>query len=149
MACPYFQPKDRFDDKTWRKHPRLPLGDPYTGLCLVDPMRGWAPDGATLRDCCNLGYARKKCSRFPDQASADAVRFSVTADENGIVRIFFVQERGHEPVEHGTLDYFTGTGEFQGSASNRLLEAQAQAYIVSYFRRKSEPEETAKNPHRR
>jgi hypothetical protein len=148
MACPYFQPKDRFDDKTWRKHPRLPLGDPYTGLCQVDPMRDWAPDAATLRDCCNLGNARKKCSRFPEDAVADAVRFSVTGDENGVVRIFFVRERGQEPVEHGTLDYSTQSGEFLGGGSSRL-EAQARAYLVSYFRRKSEPEETAKNPHRR
>lgn len=149
MACPYFQPLDRFDDKIWRKHPRLPLGDPYTGLCCVDPMRDWAPDGATLRDCCNLGYARKKCSRFPDDSGTDAVRFSVTGDEAGIVRVFYVRERGHEPVEHGTLDYSTATGKFLAGDPNGLLEAQAQAYIGSYVRRKAEPEETARNPHRR
>ena len=37
------------------------------------------PDEALLRDCCNLGYARGRWPRFPDEPGPDATRFSVTS----------------------------------------------------------------------
>ena len=147
MACPYFYPTERLDEKT--KHPRLPLGDPYTGLCRVDPMRDWRPDDATLRHSCNLGYARGRCPRFPKEAGPDATRFSVTGDQDGLLTIFYVSEQGHTPLEHGTLEYSATMGRFLRGHSNRLLQKQAQAYVDSYLLRKRQPEHLAKNPHRR
>lgn len=147
MACPYFYPQERLDKKA--KRPRLPLGDPYTGLCRVDPMRDWRPDEAILRECCNLGYARGKCSRFPQEAGPDAIRFSITGDEDGVLKVFFVTEQGHTAVEHGTLEYSATERKFLQGHPNQLLEKQAQAYADSYLLRKHQPEHEAKNPHRR
>jgi hypothetical protein len=147
MACPYFYPQERFAEKG--KHPRLPLGDPYTGLCMSDPMRSRRPEEAVLRECCNLGYARDKCPRFPKEPGPDAIRFSVTGDQNGLLKIFYVSERNHEAVEHGTFEYSVEEGKLLTAEVNELLHRQVQAYVESYLRRKHQPEELAKNPHRR
>ncbi len=149
MACPYFYPQERFDEKTWMKHPRLPLGDPYTGVCCVDPMREWRPDMATVRDLCNQGYARQRCTRFPKDAGPDARRFSVITDDENVLKIFYVSERDHAPLDHGDLEFSTSTEQIVSGPDNAMLKQQAVAYVRSYLRRKHQPEEAAKNPHRR
>ncbi len=149
MACPFFYPLERFDDKAWTKRPRLPLGDPYTGFCHADPMREWLPDQQTLRERCNVGSAQG-CGRFPKEAGPDAVRFSITSDHNNVLRIFYVRERNHATLDHGVLDMAAETREFlNGSAPGELLRKQARAYAESYLRRKQDPDLAAKNPHRR
>lgn len=148
MACPFFYPIERFDDKTWTKRPRLPLGDPYTGFCHADPMREWMPDQDTLRELCNLGSAGK-CSRFPAEGGPDAVRFSVTSDQNNVLRIMYVRERSQATVDHGVVEFCTESGKFlNGGEPSDLLGKQVRAYAESYQRRKTEPE-PANHPHRR
>ncbi len=147
MACPYFYPLE--PDPEWHKHPRLPLGDPYTGLCQVDPLREAQPDLPTLHAFCNRGYARGRCPRFPAAAHADGHRFSVIQEEGANLRIFYVAERDHRPLDHGTIEYSTDQCRFVDGDGGRLFLRQAQAYIESYLRRKSEPEHGARNPHRR
>jgi hypothetical protein len=147
MACPYFFPEKRLEGKT--KHPRLPLGDPYNGVCRVDPMREWRPDEARLRESCNVGYARRSCPRFPKEPGMDAIRFSMTSDEDGVLKIFYVCEENHAPGEHGSLEYSAVLAKFVDGHPNQILQQQAQAYVESYLRRKHHPEHAAKNPHRR
>ena len=65
------------------------------------------------------------------------------------VKVFYVTEQDHSPLEHGTLEYSADAGNFLSAHSNQLLQKQAQAYVESYLRRKHQPEELAKNPHRR
>jgi hypothetical protein len=149
MACPLFYPVERFGDSAWRKHPRLPLGDPYSGACRADPKREWLPDQATLRDCCNLGYARERCPRFPQDGGPDAFRFSVVSDDGGTLKIFYIAERGHAPVEHGTIEYAAATGQLLNGHTGEIFQKQARAYVESYLRRKHEPDNEAKYPHRR
>lgn len=149
MACPFFFPIERFADKAWSKPPRLPLGDPYQGVCYVDPMREWRPDEATLRQACNVGYVRQRCSRFPKDAAADAVRFSALSETNGTLNLYYVIEKNYTPLEHGPLEYSILERRFLRSHSSALVLKQAQAYVESYLRRKSEPQDQANNPHRR
>jgi hypothetical protein len=149
MACPFFYPTERFPESAWRKHPRLPLGDPYSGVCRVDPARDWTPDQNTLRECCNLGYARRRCPRFPRGGGPDALRFSVVDDEEGTLRIFYVAEQEHSPVEHGTIEYAVATNRFLNGDTSETFQKQARAYAESYLRRKHEPEDESRSPHRR
>ena len=149
MACPYFYPVERFEDRDWPGAPRLPLGDPYHGMCCVQPTRETRPDPEILRQYCNLGYARGKCSRFPNEAGPDALRFMVAGEQDGAVRLFYVVEKDHAPVEHGPMEYSLEQGRFVEGPSNDLLRRQAQAYIESYLRRRTDPQARAHNPHRR
>ena len=128
MACPFFMPSERLDDGPWSHAPRLPLGDPYRGVCFSRPAEGpFEPSEGAQRDLCNCGYARGVCDRFPGGESADAVRFSVTSCQGGCVDLVYVFERNHTPQRHGLIQFpETGTG---------LLARQADAFVKSYLRR--------------
>ena len=140
MPCPYFQPLGQL---AWPNAPRLPLGDAYAGRCQADPALPADPDPVTLRDCCNLGYARGKCARFPDSTGPDAVRFAVTADAGASVSIYWVRERAHEPFDHGALEYSIDSHVFTGPSVESAVQQQAEAYVQSYLRRTSRKRSTS------
>jgi hypothetical protein len=100
-------------------------------VCLAVPGEVVEPPEARQRDLCNRGYARGLCECFPDGAAADAVRFSVTGEEGDRMRLVWVREREHAPVEHGELVYVAG----QVEGASGLLEAQARAFVESFRRR--------------
>jgi hypothetical protein len=126
MSCPYFYPTQSRDSSAL-----LPLGDWWQGFCHTDPALPVEPVDAT---CCNLGYARGQCPRFPAGAEPDAVRFTVAQHDATGVRLYYVIERDHHPFAHGPLAY-SWEGGFD-SPSGDLLERQAIAYVESFRRRK-------------
>lgn len=130
MACPYFYPVARMDEKQWPNPPRLPLGDPYSGLCRARSDVA-TPAESSVRDLCNQGYARNSCAEFPSGDGPDAVRFCIASDTDQIVRILFVVESDHLPYRHGALEY---PGHLD--SGEEILHRQAQAYLESYSRRK-------------
>jgi hypothetical protein len=89
------------------------------------------PSEARQFELCNRGYARGVCECFPAEAAADAVRFSVASEADGRVRLVWVHERDHAPVEHGEL--VCAAGRVEGASG--LLEAQARAFAESFRRR--------------
>jgi hypothetical protein len=128
MSCPHFYPVESLGGSAL-----LPLGDSWTGRCHADPANPQEPQN-TL--CCNLGYARGQCCRFPDDAGPDAVRFTVSHRDDAGLLLYYVMERDHHPFAHGPLEY-SFAGGFR-PMSNPLLERQATAYVESYQRRKQD-----------
>ena len=127
MACPFFLPVRRLDSGGWNPAPRLPLGDAYGGSCHALARSPFEPPEEIQRDLCNCGYARRRCSHFPDNGAADAVRFSVTGDQDGRVTLVYILEKDHAPIEHGLIvDGAIGAGE--------PLASQARAFVESYRR---------------
>jgi hypothetical protein len=120
----------------WIHAPRLPLGDAYRGVCHALSHDPFAPAESDQRDLCNCGYARGRCSRLPT-GGPDAVRFSVSGDAGGRVRIIWIIEKDHAPVEFGTLDYAEGKLSSENFSATPLLTAQATAFIRSYLDRAS------------
>jgi hypothetical protein len=113
----------------------LPLGDWWNGAChsaAESPVD--APGGSDA--CCNLGYARGQCARFPEGLGADAVRFTISGHEGELVRLSYVAERDHRPFENGALEYSVAGAGLVGSPVSPLLARQAEAYVQSYLRRK-------------
>src|ERR1043166_6316299 len=98
-------PLRTLDGGSWTHAPRLPLGDPYYGTCLARSKELFDPPEAVQRDLCNCGYARGRCDHFTDDAAADAVRFSVTGDESGIVRLVYSNENDDAAIDDGVRDY--------------------------------------------
>lgn len=129
MACPYFDPGEPLPGL------KGSLGDLYGGLCRVNEQDARQPDERTLAGRCNLGYARGQCLRFPENGGPDAVRFSVTRDKRGIVRILYASERDHRPFANGALEFSTEAGAFTGPPPDAPLARLASAYIRSYLRR--------------
>ena len=122
MACPFFKPSRKLDWSTGR----APLGAMFEGEC--------ANGGTGDKKLCNFGYARGVCAAFPDASAADALRFSVAGSAGGIVRIVWILEKDHAPVEHGVLEYRESTGEFVEKTYG-VLEEQAQAFVANYLSR--------------
>jgi hypothetical protein len=117
VACPYFMPEAPLD--AFGRHP---LGQAYRGSCHADPAAAIEPPEALQRELCNYGYARGRCDRFPADAVADAVRFSMVED-----RLIWVTEREHAPVEHGC----------EPPPGDELLAAQARVFVETYRRRRN------------
>jgi len=131
VACPLFDPtKHRADAGTL-----LPLRDFWFGVCRAD-RAGFEPDERLLSDCCNMGYARGRCSRFPQAAGPDAVRFTIARDSDQRILVSFAVERDHRPHSQGSLEFSRTAGTFASLNSDPLIEKQAGAYVASYLRRR-------------
>ncbi|MEQ1886714.1 MAG: hypothetical protein ABL967_16750 [Bryobacteraceae bacterium] len=121
MACPFFFPIHRIGPGPWDPPPRLPLGDAWEGECCATTV-SFTPAEADLREMCNTGYPRGRCSRFPESAPADAVRFSNSLRQKDTV--CFVFEKDHCPVEHGEVGPAT--------VGRDLLKRQARAFLDAH-----------------
>jgi hypothetical protein len=120
--------------------PRLPLGDAYAGVCRANPAEPRQPSESCQAEFCNRGYARGVCECFPSNATCDAVRFSITGDEAGVIRLVYVLERDHAPVGLGVLEYGRASDDLRsppssGDERRELLAGQARAFLRSYLRR--------------
>jgi hypothetical protein len=133
MPCPYFYPVEHLN---WANAPKLPLGDAYTGHCQADPAAPVQPEPLALREFCNLGYARRRCPRFPAEAGPDAVRFSITHDAGEFITLYWVREQDHHPFDHGPLEFSTKEQLFTTTPAGERLGQQAHAYVRSYLRRR-------------
>jgi len=131
MACPFFDPATPFSWEEWPNPPRMPLGDPHSGACTAQGSTdGATAQLSTVRTCCNTGYARGVCPKFPGGEAPDAVRFGIVRREGGMAAIRYVIERDHHPFADGTLELTEA-----GPADDELLQRQARAFLSSYLRR--------------
>lgn len=137
MACPYFYPVERMAQATGQKTPPMPLGDAWSGVCRATPEGEWAPGPGDVQQLCNFGYARERCGRVPAEGP-DAVRFSISHDRGGIVRIYWVMEKNHLPFAHGPLEYSRAASDFTAPHPDACIAQQARAYVASYLRRKGD-----------
>jgi hypothetical protein len=117
MACPLFMPA-------------LPLTgftDLYGGECAADAGAPIPVD--VLHRCCNAGYARASCERAA-QSDADAFRFLIKANRDGVVDVAWSSERNHHPVAVGNLAVNCRIG----ATKIGPLESQARAYAAAYLK---------------
>ncbi|HVW09992.1 MAG TPA: hypothetical protein VHC90_15490 [Bryobacteraceae bacterium] len=146
MACPLFIPSAPLGDLV-KISP--PLGDVYNGRCAAAPSAEIEAD--TLRQCCNLGYARRHCERAA-QAEADAVRVLVRADNGRVIEVAWAIERDHHPVAVGVEKVEIISGETALPAGQTTFAAQVRACAQAYARQTharpavSRPNATAAHP---
>ena len=112
----------------------LPLGESWSGFCRALPDTVHPVSDA----CCNMGYARGNCGRFPAGEGPDAVRFTISGHELAGLRLYYVIERDHHPFAHGRLDYSFAAAGLTTPLEPETVARQAHAYVESYLRRKKE-----------
>jgi hypothetical protein len=134
VACPFFAPSRRLENIGWAVPPRYPLGDLFSGTCHASTSN--LTEGHQ-DECCNFGYARGLCNRFPGGDAADAVRFSVTEDSAAKLVVVYVVEKDHAPAEFGTLEYSIADARLNGPPISNVLVQQAQAFLESYLSRRA------------
>lgn len=135
MACPFFAPSRRLENTDWVRPPRYPLGDLFRGTCHAS-----APDisDGHQDECCNFGYARGRCDRFPGDGAPDAVRFSIIEETPAKLLVVYVVEKDHAPAEFGTLEYAVEDARLDGPVISDVLVQQARAFLESYLSRRAE-----------
>ncbi len=127
MACPFFMPEERLY-ADWPFPQRLPLGAGWTGRCTAPGHADARPSEAELKDGCNMGYARG-CSRLPAERHADAVRFCLGEEADGVLHVRFVCEREFLPAGHGELLYQVATGGWLQPHDDARLQRMAECYV--------------------
>lgn len=101
---------------------------------------------------CNLGYA-SSCSWAPVQRVWDAVRFAVSApsapgrrDEPStsdadpparVLRLRYVCERDHRPVQHGDLVFDLSNATWLRTHDDLRIQKMAECFLESYLKRKA------------
>ena len=127
MACPFFMPEQRFDSD-WPFPQRLPLGAGWAGTCTAPGHEGARPNDEELKSGCNLGYA-KTCDRLPAERHADAVRFALGEERDGILRVLFVCERDYLPAGNGELLYEIATALWPQAHEDARVQRMAECYV--------------------
>jgi hypothetical protein len=145
MACPFFMPTTKWDDGGWIHPTKLPLGAGWQGRCSAAGHEGSEPAAEELREFCNLGYAAR-CSRLPQQRTADAVRFAVTGHHGSRLTVCFVCESAHRPAGHGTLEYDVTKSQWLSSHPDPRIRRMAECYLQSYLLRRIRPAATGFTP---
>ena len=148
MVCPYFMPTVKIDNGNWPHPSRLPLGCGWSGHCTAPGHEKQTPSQDILEAFCNLGYA-SSCTWAPPQRVWDAVRFSVCSpgSQQGeanaadgasrILRLIYVCERDHRPVESGQLELDISRTVWTKPHADGRIQKMAECFIETYLSRRS------------
>lgn len=141
MACPFFMPSERFEDGVWLHPLRLPLGCGWNGLCTAPEHNGESPSPDELQQFCNLGYAAN-CPRLPRERAWDSVRFGARAiagkanAETPHIRLRYICERSHRPVEHGFLEFNPTQNIWLVRHPDPRIQRMAECFATSFLERR-------------
>lgn len=149
MACPYFMPASKFENGKWPHPGRLPLGCGWSGQCTAPGHEDQTPPPDILETFCNLGYA-SSCGWAPPQRVWDAIRFAVSAlPAAGVqrtissndrpartIRLSYVCERDHRPVEHGELEFDVSQKTCSKPHADLRIQRMAECFLESYLNKK-------------
>lgn len=112
----------------WPFPQRLPLGGGWSGACTAPGHEGLRPSDDELKSGCNLGYA-KTCNRLPAERHADAVRFALGEERDGVLRVLFACERDYLPASHGELLYNAASGTWLHAHHDPRVQRMAECYV--------------------
>ncbi len=144
-------PVEKLENGTWPHPARLPLGCGWRGHCTAPGHEGEIPQQHILEAFCNLGYA-DSCNWAPQERAWDAVRFAVVASpvagksgEGGrasvvparILRLRYVCERNHLPVEHGDLEFDLSLATWLRRHDDARVQKMAECFLESYLKKKA------------
>ncbi len=135
MACPFFMPEQKLE-ADWPFPQRLPLGSGWAGTCTAPGHEGVRPGEEELKSGCNLGYA-KTCSRLPVERHADAVRFCLGEEQDGVVHVRFACERAYLPAGYGELLYEKVSGAWLLKHEDARVQRMAECYVQAQLAKRA------------
>ena len=83
-----------------------------------------------------MGYA-KGCHRLPADRPADAVRFVLGEERDGILHVAFVCERVYLPAGHGELLYDRAQQAWVQRHDNACVQRMAECYLAAQMERRA------------
>ncbi len=145
-------PVSKLQNGNWPHPARLPLGCGWTGHCTAEGHVNETPTQDILETFCNLGYATS-CGWAPVQRPWDAVRFAVSAPTDAglrvrsaistigatarLMRLQYVCECNHLPVEHGELEFDLGQEAWVSRHADARIQKMAECFLESYRSKKA------------
>jgi hypothetical protein len=136
MPCPYFEPQRVATDPQYASA-RVPLLDEYDGLChaVGEPL---AVPSALRFQCCNHGYSRGCCGRFPESEARSGLRYNVVRRTAGALEILCVEEQHYAPLRWHSVQYFFEDERIEPELADLCTRAQVVAFCRSYLKRFSD-----------
>jgi hypothetical protein len=133
MPCPFFEPQQPTTSPRYA-YARLPLIDEYDGLCRAGERVENASESVRFA-CCNHGYSKAACGRFPRAEQPSAFRYTVLRESADELQILCIEEREHIPTWHGTVRFEIGISALMENELSSIVRAQATAFCRSYIER--------------
>jgi len=85
-----------------------------------------------------MGYA-KHCSRLPADRHADAVRFVLGEESNGVLHVRFACELAYLPAAHGELLYEKASATWLLKHEDARIQRMAECYVQVQLERRAQP----------
>jgi hypothetical protein len=133
MPCPFFEPREIAVDAHY-PNARLPLLEEYDGYCHAADETARPPKELRFA-CCNHGYSRETCPRFPVSEQRSAVRFDVLLSSPELIELLLVAESEHFPLDWIRYRYRVDAETLEPEPSDVCIRAQIVAFCRSYLRR--------------
>jgi hypothetical protein len=133
MPCPYFEPLWPARSPA-HADARLPLIQEYEGACHATEPTSTPPSELRFR-CCNHGYSRGQCGRFPHADVISALRYHVVRRTAESLELLCIEEIEHRPGRQLRFVYDVRAASLIPPAANQPLQAQALAFCRSYLER--------------
>ena len=133
MPCPFFEPQQVASDPH-DATARVPLIEEYEGSCragaVVQPV-----EVADRFRCCNHGYSRGNCARFPLDDARCAYRFHTVKSDGTSLDLIWIEERDYAPVRWESVRYSFLDDSLTPQPFDICLRAQVIAFCRSYRKR--------------
>ena len=136
VACPFFMPENRIESD-WPFPQRLPLGAGWSGSCTAPGHDGACPSEDELRWGCNLGYA-KNCARLPASRHADAIRFALGEELDGVLHVRYAGELAYLPASSGELLFERSSGTWLLKHEDSRVQRMAECYVQAQMQRRQQ-----------
>jgi hypothetical protein len=133
MACPYFEPHNIVAQRQ-NANARLPLIDEYDGLCRAASEPIEAPAELRFR-CCNHGYSKGSCERFPSGEVRSSLRYHVVRRTERALEFICIEEQNYAPLAWHQVQYFFANERLEPELDDACIQAQAIAFCRSYLKR--------------
>ncbi len=75
--------------------------------------------------------------RLPAERQADAVRFCLGEEQDGVLHVLFVCERAYLPAGHGELLYEKGSGAWLLKHEDACVQRMAECYVQAQMARRA------------
>ena len=112
----------------------MPLLHEYDGLCHAAEGATGVPAEFRFK-CCNHGYSRGCCSRFPETELRSGFRYTVVGRTSTGLEVMCVEEQQFAPLRWHSVEFLVEGERLEPELSDRCMRAQVLAFCRSYLKR--------------
>lgn len=132
MPCPYFEPL-KIAEPAQNRNIRLPLLAEYDGRCHAGGIE--ATPAEAVRICCNQGYSRGICDRYPAGERRSALRYHLNGRTASTLRVLCIEEENYAPLRWYEVSVAIGEGRLEPEIEDACVRAQIFAFCRGWLER--------------